>query len=140
MLHLPQKSRTFVVEAKNIQDKVTDQQFSRLCSVVQFKFDVTCSLGIFFSRLGATGFPTKNTQRQRSLRDSRATQVLFHAKTRIFVVVLDHDDILQLDQIGALPRVLEAKIKDVEEVSGLSLDINPNWNEIDLPPHLKKHL
>lgn len=140
MLHLPRESRTFVIEAKNIQDKVNDQQFSRLCSVMQFKFDVICSLGIFFSRLSATGFPIKNTQRQRSLRDSRATQVLFHAKTRKFVVVLDHDDILQLDQPGSLPRILEAKIRDVEETSGLPLNRNPIWNEIDLPSHLQRHM
>lgn len=140
MLHLPPESRTFVVEAKNTQDKVNDPQFSRLCSVLQFKFDVTCSLGIFFSRLGAAGFPERNTRRQRLLRDSRATQALFHAKTKKFVVVLDHDDILQLDQPGSLPRILEAKIRDVEEASGLPLDLDPIWNETDLPSHLQKHI
>jgi hypothetical protein len=139
-LHLPGTSRTLVIEAKNTEVPVSDQQFSRLCSIMQNKLQTTCSLGIFFSRSGATGFPNRDDgRRQRALQDSRATQVLFHARTDKFVVVIDHDDILQLDQIGSLPRLLEARIKDVEEASGLSLDLDLDWNEVDLPSHLSKY-
>lgn len=144
-LHLPREGRTIVVEAKNLADRVSDSQFSRLCGIIQNKFAETCHLGIFFTRSGASGFPNPSEleeaeSRQRRLRDARATQILFHAKTGKFVVVLDHEDLQRLTQKGALPRILEAKIRDVEEAGGLSLQFNENWTEIDLPPHLSRHM
>lgn len=137
LLHLPDTSRSIVIEAKNTQDAVSDAQFSRLCSKIVSQFAELCYLGIFFTREGASGFPKPDdSTRQRSLRDSRATQVIFHAKTGKFVVVLDDADIERLAVKGALPRILEAKIRDVEEVSGLSLEFTEDWVEVDLPKHL----
>lgn len=143
-LHLLPERRTILIEAKNRDDRVSDSDFSRLCGIIQNKLAETCNLGIFFTREGASGFSGltelgETGSRQRSLRDARATQVLFHAKTGKFVVVLNHDDLQLLTQKGALPRILEAKIRDVEEAAGLSLQFNENWTETDLPPHLSQY-
>jgi len=144
-LRLPPDKGTIVVEAKNLKGRLTDDQFSRLCSTIENKFDGQCHLGVVFSRMGATGFPKRSSdaetkpKRTRSLRDALATQVIFHAKTGKYVVVLDDYDIQLLTQPGALPRILEAKIGDVEEACGLPLDFNEDWVEIDLPPHLSKY-
>lgn len=136
-------ARSILIEAKNIKGRVGDPQFSRLCSILENKFDVTCQLGVFLTRKGASGFPIKSSsERQRSLRDSRATQVIFHAKTRKFVVVLDDNDIESLTEKGALIRILEKKIRDVEEVTGLRTfeDKVEDFEEIDLPPRLLKYI
>ena len=141
-LQLDNEHRTIVVEAKNESSPISDAQFSRLCSIVQNKFS-HCRLGIFFSRRSASGFPDRISEqqaRQRSLRDARATQVLFRASSGKFVIVLDHHDILCLSQPGSLPRLLEAKIRDVDEASGIPLDFEEDWNEVDLPPHLAQYL
>jgi hypothetical protein len=140
LLHIPISGRTMVVEAKNLRARVTDAQFSRLCFIVQNKFPNLCHLGVFLTRAGATGFP-KRGSRLRSLKDSRATQALFHATTGKYVVVLEEDDILQLGQIGSLPRILEVKIREIEEASGLTLAFDGDWIEQpNLPPHLMKYI
>ena len=144
-LHLPTDGRTIVVEAKNLDQRVTDAQFSRLCGVIQNKLQATCHLGIFFSREGASGFPKPPNRedeetRQRVLRDARATQVLFHARTCKFVIVLDRNDLRLLSQSGGLLRVLEAKIRDAEQGSGVSLQFDEQWDEVDLPGHLSQYV
>jgi len=144
-LHLDVKYRSIVVEAKNLASRVDDKQFSRFCYHLQNTFEGTAQLGIFFTRIGATGFPkstksTKETPRQRLLRDSQATQILFHAKTRKFVVVLEQEDILKLSIPGSLLRILESKIRGIEQWSGLNVDITDKPIEIDIPPHLLKHI
>jgi len=85
-LHLPKSGRSVVVECKNQDNSIDDQQFSRLCSLLQNKFQDLSHLGVFISRTPAAGFPKKE-KRERSLRDARATQALFHAKTGKYVVV-----------------------------------------------------
>jgi len=144
-LHLPQRGRTILVEAKNVVDPVSDSQFSRLCAIIHAKYRETAHLGVFFTRNGASGFPTgqnaENTGvRQRSLRDARATQVIFHALSGKFVVVLEDEDLQQLVGKGTLPKILEAKIRDVEDASGLSLEFDEDGTETDLPSHLSQYL
>lgn len=143
-LHLPTEGRTIVVEAKNLARAVSDAQFSRLCGIMQNKFDKLCHLGVFFTRYGASGFPDaskgKGKKPQRSLKDARATQVLFHAKTGKNVIVLKEKDILALASPGTLVRLLEEKIRDIEEATGLDLDFDSDWRETILPPHMAKHL
>jgi len=135
-LHLKKSGRTIVVEAKNQEESVSEPQFSRLCYIVDKKFQDTCFLGVFVSRTSATGF-----SRTKSLMASRATQIVFHAKTGKYVVLLDHEDIKQLKNKGALLKLLEVKIKDVEAAAGLSLDFDDSsWIEVDLPPHLSKYI
>lgn len=134
-LHLPRSGRTFVIESKNLEKKVTDNQLSRLGGIIQNKFGSTCHLGIFLTRKGATGFTYR-----RALRDARATQVLFHAKTNKFIVVLDHEDLQKLTKQGGLPRILEAKIRDVENGSDISLEFTDNWKKVNLPSHLAQHM
>lgn len=48
-LHLPRKGRVVVVEAKNLEGNIEDHHFSRLCSIVQNKFETLCDLGVFVS-------------------------------------------------------------------------------------------
>jgi hypothetical protein len=127
-----------VVECKNQEKPVTDQQFSRLCSILQNKFQSTAHLGVFISRTPATGFPKKG-KTIRSLRDARATQALFHAKTNKYVVVIDHDDLVNISKGVNFSKILEAKIREVEASTGINLEFDEDWKEILLPHHLSKH-
>ena len=74
------------------------------------------------------------------MRYAHATQVIFHAKTEKYVVVLTQRDIQELVNPGALPRILEASIRAVEEGTGLPIEFNEAWEEIDLPPHLSQYM
>ncbi len=144
LLHLPPQSGTIVVEAKNLSEAVSDSQFSRLCGVIQNKFSQLCHLGVLFTRFGASGFPDASGSRskkpQRSLKDARATQVLFHARTEKYVVVFSEKDIQALASPGSLVRLLEAKIRDIEEATGLDWSFSEDWREIVLPPHMSKYM
>ncbi|MHC4619267.1 MAG: hypothetical protein ACYTEQ_16100 [Planctomycetota bacterium] len=150
-LHLTPTHRTIVVEAKNLgadtksSGKVTDAQFSRLCHILQNHFSGTSALGVFVTRFGASGFPQANlaeqeTSRQRVLRDAQATQIIFHARTSKYVVVLDHNDIQKLAEPGTLPRILEAKIRAVEEWTGLPVEFDHELQQVDLPAHLAQYV
>lgn len=138
-LHLPESGRTIVVECKNQTNKVTDQQFSRLCGILQNKFADTAHLGVFISRTPATGFAHAENISSRSLRDARATQALFHAKTGKYVIVVDHRNLEQIKQGMPFVRILEAKIREVEASSGLDLTFTENWKEVLLPKHLRQY-
>lgn len=137
-LHLPISGRSIVVECKNQKGEISDHQFSRLCSILQNKFEDTAHLGVFISHTPATGFP-KRGRKQRALRDARATQALFHAKTRKYVVVVDHEDLIKISKGMSLPKILESKIREVESSTGMNFDFDEEWKEILLPPHLAKH-
>ena len=73
------------------------------------------------------------------LRYAQATQVIFHAKTKKFVVVLTDADLDKLAKPGGLPRVLKGKMQMVEAWTGLDLTFTETWQHIDLPPHLAQH-
>jgi len=137
-LHLPISGRTIVVECKNQDKPITDQQFSRLCSILQNKFQDTAHLGVFVSHTPATGFPERG-KKKRALSDSRATQALFHAKTNKYVVVIDHDDLVSINNGVSFAKILEAKIREVEASTGMNLEFNEEWKETLLPSHLAKH-
>ncbi|MBI5298170.1 MAG: hypothetical protein HY869_22055 [Chloroflexi bacterium] len=137
-LHLPISGRTIVVECKNQEDPITDQQFSRLCGILQNKFQDLAHLGVFISHTPATGFPVKG-KKKRALSDSRATQALFHAKTSKYVVVVDHEDLVNISKGISFAKILESKIREVEASTGINLEFAENWEEILLPPHLAKH-
>lgn len=144
-LHLPDTGRSIIVEAKNLDAPVNDQQFSRLCGILENKFKITSHLGVFFTRNGATGFPTAS-KRVTALKDARATQILFHAKTNKFVVVLDDSDIKKLKDKGSLLAILESKIQDVESAtptglpSGFEEEELEDFMKTELPSHLKKYI
>ena len=142
-LHLNWQRRIIVIEAKNLENRVDDKQFARLCGILEHMFSDTAALGVFFSRYGASGFPNSDerSNRARVLRDAQATQVIFHARTNKFVIVLDHEDILQLSKPGALPKILEAKIRNVEEWTGLPSDsVDSEFCVVDLPSHLRRYM
>lgn len=140
-LHLDTSYRSIVIEAKNLNKRVDDKQFSRFCYHLQNTFISTAQLGVFFTRFGATGFPNSENSkskppRMRPIRDAQATQIIFHAITKKFIIVLDHNDILKLGETGYLPRIIEAKIREIEQWSGFEtgpIDV------IDLPAHLAKY-
>lgn len=133
-LHLPKNGRTIVIEAKNLKDKVEDKHFSRLGSIIQTQFDKLCHLAVFVSSTGATGFTSR-----RKLSDARATQVLFHAKTAKYLVIITADDFEKLKEIGGLPKLLEAKIRDVEISSNIPLEYGDDWIKVNLPPHIARY-
>ncbi|MCP4423425.1 MAG: hypothetical protein GY803_02935 [Chloroflexi bacterium] len=135
-LDLSSAGKTIVVEAKNLDSTVNDQQFSRLCYIIDNKFKTTCSLGVFFTRKGASGF-----DKYRVSENAHATQALFHARTNKFVIVFDHDDLLKLKERGSLPKLLREKIRNVEESSKMPdvTDTDGETKEI-LPSHLLKYV
>jgi len=137
-LHLPESGRSVIVECKNQKKSIDDQQFSRLCSLLQNKFHDLSHLGVFISHTPAAGFPRKE-KRERSLRDARATQALFHAQTGKYVVVIDHDNLIQIRKGANIAKILDAKIREVEASSGIALEFNEKWEEITLPAHLAKY-
>lgn len=137
ILYLEFDKRDIVIEAKAKQSKVTDQDFARLCNIMELNL-TNSSLGIFFTLEGATGFPKENDSRQRSIRDCRLRQALFHAKTGKYVIVLDKNDIFSLGENGTFIRLLTRKIRDLQELSGIPIVPVESWQEIDLPQHLKE--
>ncbi len=146
-LHLPRDGRSIVIEAKNQNQKISDQQFSRLCGILQNKFTDTAHLGVFVSRTTASGFPEPchnmpdaSGSRVRSLRYARATQALFHSKTGKYVIVIDECDLQMIANGVALPKILEAKIRELEAATGLALSFDEDWREVDLPSHLSRYV
>ncbi len=138
LLYLKENQRGIVVEAKATKEPLPDKQFARLCSIMDLNVSSTVGLGVFFTLNGASGFPKNDSSRQRALSDSRLRQVVFHAKTRKMIVVLDKNDILELGKNGTLIRTLVRKIRDLCELSGLPTPSAEQREEIDLPPHLRQ--
>lgn len=129
--------RGFLVEAKAIGDSVSVAQFARLCSVMTLELCNTVGLGIFFTLEGATGFPKRGESKAICIRHARLCQILFYAKTGKRIVVLDKNDILELDQNGALIKILIRKVKDLEAMSGLPTESITEPIDVDLPDYLK---
>ncbi len=102
--------RGILVEAKAIKKSVSCSQFSRLCCLLNVDFaNSLIGLGVFFTLNGASGFPKPNSQRRSCIKDARLLQIIYSAKTGKKIVVLDKDDILELDERGALIRILIRK-------------------------------
>ncbi|MDZ8035000.1 MULTISPECIES: hypothetical protein [unclassified Nostoc] len=135
-LYLEWNQRDIVIEAKATKASVPDKQFARLCSIMDLNLK-SAGLGIFITLNGATGFPKKGDPRTRKVSDCRLRQILFHAKTNKMIVVLDKDDIYELTKNGTLIQMLSRKIRDLFELSGLPTSPAEQFQEIDLPPHLK---
>ncbi|MEH2311644.1 MAG: hypothetical protein V7K35_09625 [Nostoc sp.] len=136
-LYLEWNQRNIVIEAKATKASVPDKQFARLCSIMDLNLK-GAGLGIFITLNGATGFPKKSgPTRTRKVSDCRLRQILFHAKTNKMIVVLDKDDISELTKNGTLIEILSRKIRDLFELSGLPTSPAEQFQEIDLPPHLK---
>lgn len=138
LLYLKENQRGLVVEAKATKKALPEKQLARLCSLMELNLSSTIGLGVFFTLNGATGFPQNESPRQRSVRDCRLRQVLFHAKTQKLIVVLDKHDIFELGKNGALIQILVRKIRDLCELSGLPVTSICEPKEIDLPNHLNK--
>jgi hypothetical protein len=136
LLYMDISQRDIVIEAKATKSPLPDKQFARLCSIMDLNLKGS-GLGIFFTLNGATGFPEPGNSRQRSIRDCRLRQIIFHAKTNKMIVVLDKNDIFELDKNGALIEVLARKIRDLFELSGLPTTPAEEFDEVDLPNHLK---
>jgi len=137
LLYMKDNQRDIVIEAKCTKAKVNDQQFARLCSLMEVNLFTTTGLGIFFTLNGATGFPKRGqTERQQKLSDARLRQALFHARTGKTVVVLDAQDIFELDKPASLIQILTRKIRDVEHLSGLVTEPCSDIFTPDLSSHL----
>ncbi|HEY9853372.1 MAG TPA: hypothetical protein V6D28_28120 [Leptolyngbyaceae cyanobacterium] len=76
LLYMKENQRDIVVEAKCTEEKVSDQQFARLCSLMEVNLFNTTGLGIFFTLKGATGFPERGKEtRQQQLSEARLRQI-----------------------------------------------------------------
>jgi uncharacterized protein YkvS len=53
--------------------------------------------------------------------------------------VIDHEDLELVFNGIPFPKILEAKIREVEASALVDLTFNENWQEVDLPKHLRKH-
>lgn len=138
-LRLPLSGRVILVEAKNQKSSISNDQFLRLCSLIQNKFENTCHLGLFLSSTNISGLKKKASQKNQrgiTLKDAHATQILFHARTKKYIIVLDENDILNLTKKGSLPRILQEKIVEIEAASLLQIEANQEGEIIDLPPYL----
>ncbi|MEN8446322.1 MAG: hypothetical protein ABG776_15075, partial [Cyanobacteria bacterium J06555_13] len=129
-------SSTIVVEAKATKSRVSDQQFARLCSLMETNLPKTCSLGVFFTINGASGFPKRGTKKQRNVGSSRLRQLLFYAKTGKPIVVFDMDDVRCLTENGSLLRILGRKVRDIEELTGMPVE-QEDVQEVILPNNLE---
>jgi hypothetical protein len=131
-LRIDVNKRGILVEAKARKSRVDDQDFARLCALLE-STSMTSSLGVFFSLHGATGFAKGE---RAALRHARLRQVLHFARCRTPVIVFDLGDLQKLTTNGSLVRLLEQKIRDVEELA-----INPPEPaaaiEVELPHHLQ---
>jgi hypothetical protein len=135
LLYLDERKRSILVEAKAIGSRLSDKQFARLCAIMDTNLPLV-GLGVFFTIAGASGFP-EGLVRQRSIRDCRLRQVLYHAKTGQSVVVLDRGDLEALTVNGAFIDLLMRKVRDISELTGLPADFSDDLQErADLPPHL----
>ncbi|MEA5468720.1 hypothetical protein [Spirulina sp. 06S082] len=138
LLYLGFTQRGIITESKARKDKLQDKDFARLCSIMELNL-TGCGLGIFFTLEGATGFPTtEKSNRQRKISDCKLRQVIFHAKTQKYIVVFDKDEILKLGENGTFITMLTRKIRDIRELSGIPPEPVENFQEIDLPAHLKE--
>lgn len=129
--------RGIIVEAKAYSKPIEDRHFSRLCNLVELNLENSIGIGIFFTIKGATGFPQRGGRRKRAISDCWFRQVLFYAKTRKPILVLDAEDIFSLDKNGSLIKILARKIREIEELSGLPTEVE-EWEVVDLPPHLNE--
>ena len=138
LLYLDLTQRGIITESKARKDKLKYKDFARLCSIMESNL-TGCGLGIFFTLEGATGFPTtEQSSRQRAVRDCKLRQVIFHAKTQKYIVVFDKDEILKLGKNGTFVTMLTRKIREIQELSGIPPEPVENFQEIDLPAHLKE--
>ncbi len=137
LLYMKDNQRDIVVEAKCTKAQVNDQQFARLCSLMEINLPSTTGLGIFFTLNGASGFPKRGQEsRQQKLGDARLRQALFHARTGKTIIVLDSQDIFELDKTASLIQILAKKVQDVEHLSGLAIEPCSDLIAVDLPSHL----
>ncbi|BCL37738.1 hypothetical protein [Nostoc sp. MS1] len=135
-LYLDREKRDIVIEAKATNSPLPDKQFARLCSIMEHNLR-GAGLGIFITLNGASGFPKRDSTRQRAVSDCRLRQIIFHARTNKIIVVLEKEDLFQLTQNGSLIEILARKIRDLSELSGLPTTPAEQFQEIDLPAHLK---
>ncbi|MBG1270179.1 hypothetical protein [Nostoc sp. WHI] len=135
-LYIEWENRNIVIEAKATKAPLEDKQFARLCSIIEHNLR-GAGLGIFVTLNGASGFPKRNSIRQRAVSDCRLRQIVFHARTNKIVVVLEKEDLFELTKNGTLIEVLTRKIRDLSELSGLPTTPVEQFHEIDLPAHLK---
>ncbi|MBD2499779.1 hypothetical protein [Anabaena azotica] len=135
-LYLDWEQRDIVIEAKATNSPLPDKQFARLCSIMEHNLR-GAGLGIFVTLNGASGFPKRGSTRQRAVSDCRLRQIIFHARTNKIVVVLDKEDLSELTKNGSLIEILIRKIRDLSELSGLPTTPAEQFQEIDLPAHLK---
>lgn len=125
-----------MVESKATKDPVGDPEFARLAAIIDHNCRQTVGLGVFFTLNGASGFPERGKAKN-LLGDAWLRQALFHARTGLPIVVLDHVDLIELAKPGALVRLLRGKIMDLERLGGLGTAPTVAAQREELPKRLK---
>jgi hypothetical protein len=134
------KGRKIVIECKNRKEAVDVKEFSRVVSILEYKYQKDSTLAIFFSRKGATGFPPPY-KKIKVLKQALSIQMLYHARSGKYIVVFDHDDIQRLLEPGSLIKMILAKISEIEDTSGIKLEYDKDAFEVnEIPNYLSSPL
>lgn len=134
MLYMRDNRRDILIEAKARSQKLTDKEFSRLIGILETHLSVV-GMGVFFTIQGATGFPKPGVP-QRALRDCQLRQALYFAKTEKPIIIFDLRDLMALNTVGALPRLIARKVRALSELCAHPFDPSPTPVEVNLPPHI----
>ena len=125
-----------LIEAKAWSEKVGDNELQRLGSILAHHLGQTVGLGVFLTLEGASGFPAQGEQ-SLGLRHSRVTQLVIYHALHKPIVVLDWEDIMCLNEAGALIKVLRRKIDEIEHMTGLPPALASEPVEILLPERMR---
>jgi hypothetical protein len=125
-----------LIEAKAWSEKIGDNELQRLGSILAHHLGQTVGLGVFLTLEGASGFPAQGEQ-SLGLRHSRVTQLVIYHALKKPIVVLDWEDIMGLNEAGALITVLRRKIDEIEHMTGLPPALAGEPVEILLPERMR---
>lgn len=147
-LFIKNSGPSILVECKAWKSKIEDNDFSRLCAILDHNFQTTAGLGVFFTLKGATGIPTSGSPSAkhgkvsplRNVSNCYLRQLLFYASKKKFVVVFDDNDLRALCVDGEnLLLIIRRKIEEIEANTGLPVGVSaPHLTALEsLPEHLK---
>lgn len=134
-LRVDDETRGFLIEAKATQGPAGDPVIQRLYALSCGQFQKQIALTVLVSFHGATGVPTSGDAPARTLRDARFTQAVAYFRHKLPIVVIDLSDLEAVCGGLSLAALLERKVRELEEQTGLPTSHDP-CDEIVLPPHM----
>ena len=125
-----------LIEAKAGEDSMADHDVQRLGNILTHYFERTVGMAVIVALAGISGAPESGKPRASGVRAAHLTQLLVYHSLRKPVVVLDWEDLKTLTQPGSLVRVLGAKVRELEQLSGLKQRPNEP-TRIDVPERMR---